>query len=890
MKKRVVLSGTMILVLLAAMLVASTASVGAFSGAGSGTEGDPYQITTVDQLQEMNDDLSAKYMLMNSLDASATSGWNGGAGFVPIGNNTGAFTGIFDGNGYTITNLTINLPTSASWGTGLFGFIGDACKIMNVGLENVDISGGMATGGLVGGTDMHATDCRISDCYVTGAIYSNYGVGGLIGNNRGGTITRCYSTATITTDGGLYDYAGGFAGLNSQQGIIDSCYATGDVTAGGSRSGGFIASNSGTIRRCFSTGNLNGEHAAGGFAGENKSGTVNGNQQGIISDCYATGDVTGTDWVGGFVGTNWESVTDRSLITTITNCYSIGDATATDSVPEVGGFAGRLGSDSVIEGCYWNTEISSQAASYGGMGKTITEMQQQSTFVDWDFTCIWGIPSVDYPYLQCVTPGHPCSDIDDDGVICDICPGGDDLADADADGLPDDCDNCPETANPGQENADGDAAGDACDNCPDISNDDQMDADEDGAGDACDLCPNDRYNDQDDDGVCGDADNCPTIPNSCQSDGDGDGIGDACETGSIGDLVWNDVNRDGIQDPGEPGIEGVVVELCDDPQCMPFMTATDVNGLYEFDDLLAGTYWVKIASGNFMPGGSLENTVTSPLNQGGDDARDSDGDVIEHEAVVNLAPGEDNADVDFGFSYPQSCIDLQKTAPPSVLIGEPITYHFRVENCGEVPLEAIVYDKMLDPCGTKGGLWNGPLAPGEVVEFDHVYDPTEPITCDARIIQLGGGQIPIPSPSPSPSPTPGNVCMDFLNVAIAEGNPPQMANVEFASDSARCVVMICPPCADMDDDGVCDDVDNCPQIPNQDQQNSDDDSYGDACDNCPNTTNPGQQDSDGDGTGDVCETTPPVPEVATIVMLGLGLVALGGYVWLRKRRQGITTA
>lgn|GEM_PF-2308326 len=127
--------------------------------------------------------------------------------------------------------------------------------------------------------------------------------------------------------------------------------------------------------------------------------------------------------------------------------------------------------------------------------------------------------------------------------------------------------------------------------------------------------------------------------------------------------------------------------------------------------------------------------------------------MTDHVAVVSLAPGEDNPNVDFGFSYPQSCIDLQKTAPPSALIGEPITYHFRVENCGEVPLEAIVYDKMLDPCGTKCGLWNGPLAPGEVVEFDHVYDPTQPIACDARIIQLGGGPIPSQSPNTEPDDT-----------------------------------------------------------------------------------------------------------------------------------------
>ena len=73
----------------------------AFSGAGSGTEADPYLITDVYELQEMSDDLTAYYVLGNDIDASVTSSWNGNAGFEPIG----TFTGIFDGQGHTITGV-----------------------------------------------------------------------------------------------------------------------------------------------------------------------------------------------------------------------------------------------------------------------------------------------------------------------------------------------------------------------------------------------------------------------------------------------------------------------------------------------------------------------------------------------------------------------------------------------------------------------------------------------------------------------------------------------------------------------------------------------------------------------------------------------------------------
>ncbi|MFO0838498.1 MAG: putative metal-binding motif-containing protein [Phycisphaerae bacterium] len=148
------------------------------------------------------------------------------------------------------------------------------------------------------------------------------------------------------------------------------------------------------------------------------------------------------------------------------------------------------------------------------------------------------------------------SDDDGDGVpnCADVCPDGDDRADADADGVPDACDNCLTGANASQADRDGDGVGDACDNCPNRSNPDQSDRDADGIGDACDAsntapppvpvesdadgfvdvidnCP-DTYNpdqkDSDGDGVGDVCDNCPTVFNPDQADDDGDGVGNAC--------------------------------------------------------------------------------------------------------------------------------------------------------------------------------------------------------------------------------------------------------------------------------------------------------------------------------------------------------------------------
>ena len=94
-----------------------------------------------------------------------------------------------------------------------------------------------------------------------------------------------------------------------------------------------------------------------------------------------------------------------------------------------------------------------------------------------------------------------------------VCMQGSCVPDGEGDTVPDASDNCPVTANPGQEDTDGDGLGDACDVCPMVSDPDQADSDSDGAGDACD--------------------NCPGLANPSQHDTDGDGVGDDCDVPTI---------------------------------------------------------------------------------------------------------------------------------------------------------------------------------------------------------------------------------------------------------------------------------------------------------------------------------------------------------------------
>jgi hypothetical protein len=121
-----------------------------------------------------------------------------------------------------------------------------------------------------------------------------------------------------------------------------------------------------------------------------------------------------------------------------------------------------------------------------------------------------------------------------------------DELDDDNDYLGADCDNCPDTYNPGQDDFDGDQIGDACDNCSEIANAEQTDSDNDGNGDLCDICPGfDDYADFDQDDIPDSCDNCPDLYNPSQADANDDGIGDACA------FICGDANNDGEVNVGD---------------------------------------------------------------------------------------------------------------------------------------------------------------------------------------------------------------------------------------------------------------------------------------------------------------------------------------------------
>ncbi|MHC4284521.1 MAG: GLUG motif-containing protein [Planctomycetota bacterium] len=247
-------------------------SVWAFSGTGSGKEADPYIITTIEQLQEVQNELDACYDLGSDIDAADTKTWNGSQGFLPLGTALNPFTGTFDGQGHMITSLFINRPTTNE--VGLFGCIRDGAVVCNVGLADVDITAQRNSGSLVG----YSTGSTVCNSWSSGSVQGSYNyqmrLGGLIGVSSGADsyVYQCFSSVNVTATGGAHQ-VGGLAGYNGHGSIMSDCYATGNVSAYW-KVGGLVGDNpypeGGYITRCYSMGRVTG--IGGGLVGFNYQG------------------------------------------------------------------------------------------------------------------------------------------------------------------------------------------------------------------------------------------------------------------------------------------------------------------------------------------------------------------------------------------------------------------------------------------------------------------------------------------------------------------------------------------------------------------------------------------------------------------------------------------
>jgi len=312
--------------------------------AGFGTEQNPYTITDWNQLQNINYNnnllTNGYYFALSNNLGSASTGYadqasssaNGGAGWNPIGSRPNQFNGTFDGQGHSVSDLTITRDNADY--QGFFGYTNDA-TVKNINLVNANVSGKNNVGALVG----YAYLTHIENASSSGAVSGSSYVGGLVGFMEESVVTVLNSYSSANVSGA--DAVGGLVGqLNGSR--IAQSYATGDVVATGGSAGGLVGYNQfATIENAYATGSVNGNQLAGGLVGFNRYST--------IENAYATGEVSGAGTTGGLAGGTQGG--------TITNSF-------------------------------WNIETSNQSESAGGASKTTAQLLEKSTYEGWDDT-VW---------------------------------------------------------------------------------------------------------------------------------------------------------------------------------------------------------------------------------------------------------------------------------------------------------------------------------------------------------------------------------------------------------------------------------------------------------------------------------------------------------------------
>ncbi|MDD5334120.1 MAG: filamentous hemagglutinin N-terminal domain-containing protein [Rhodoferax sp.] len=396
---------------------------------GDGSPASPYRLADSYGVQGMGSTgmLGKSYTLANNIDATSTANWNGGAGLLPVGNASSAFTGSLDGLNHTLNNLTVQQPYASY--VGLFGSVGAGGAVSNLGLVGANINGLQYVGALAG-----ANAGTVSASYATGTVnsfgsvtpntfgpifaYSSF-VGGLVGSNSG---TLSNSSAAVSVSSTLNNYSGGLAGING--GTISASHASGTVTVsdvtsgsttyGSANAGGLLGSNGGTLTTSYASGNVVSGlgSAIGGLTGSNGGtlttsyasgnvtsgvnsfvsgseigGLIGKNQtSGVVSDSYATGAVDSArgSAIGGLVGRNQGSVN---------NSYS---TSSVSGQSKTGGVVGwnKLGS---VGNSYWNSSTAGAAVSFGvgydaatlagtnagAAGLSSAQMMQATSFTGW---------------------------------------------------------------------------------------------------------------------------------------------------------------------------------------------------------------------------------------------------------------------------------------------------------------------------------------------------------------------------------------------------------------------------------------------------------------------------------------------------------------------------
>ena len=311
-------------------------------------------IYTAEQLNNIRNDLSGKYFLMNDIDISSLGNW------VPIGGYEdfpSPFRGVLDGNNHRITGIAMNLAVNytenkkSAFG-GLFGIIGDGGQVKNLGVAGA-ITATSTKSTYAGGIVALLNGGRIENCYnqveINASAEGDVYVGGIAGQGANGSaIARCYNVAPLSVSPLKTVYnsalAGGILGVSSNVCEITNCFNMGRITAV-TPSAAFAGGIVGYGDRIFTSYN--------------------------VAQVSATALETSYEYSGGIAGELY------LFSQTVLNTYFLSSAT------------------SVGIGLYEG------GSSPQATGLTDAQMRQKASFVGFDFDAVWEMPAGGgYPVLR----------------------------------------------------------------------------------------------------------------------------------------------------------------------------------------------------------------------------------------------------------------------------------------------------------------------------------------------------------------------------------------------------------------------------------------------------------------------------------------------------------
>lgn len=402
-------------------------------------------MSTVEELQCIGQDgtgteLSDVYLQTEKIDATVTGEWDSGEGFDPLGEDPTtpggeSFDGVYDGNGYEITNLSIRRGAESF--VGVFASVDTGGELRDVVVSDAEMVGDENVGVLAGIVRQGAV---VEASHTSGDAEAEgfpdvTGVGGLVGGNNG-EIVGSSSEADVSgtgNSGGLVggnlgviedshadgdvwaeeDSAGGLVGTN--RGDVTGSHAIGDVSAN-DFVGGLVGISEGKVEESYATGSASGEGLVAGLVGLNDGGTVSRSystaevvgegvgaggvvalNEGKIEDSYSKATVESDEGVGGFVGGN---------VGTVSTSYSAGSV---DASKDYGGFVGNNADEGEVEQSYWDVPASGTDQSQAGTGlgdvdsvppaEEMTGEAAESNMEGFDFTGTWETTADDYPVL-----------------------------------------------------------------------------------------------------------------------------------------------------------------------------------------------------------------------------------------------------------------------------------------------------------------------------------------------------------------------------------------------------------------------------------------------------------------------------------------------------------